>query len=182
MQAYDKTKYRFAHAIIEVMKHEPLEKITVKDIVKKAGLTRQTFYRYFKDKYDLVNWYFDVLAQKSFKQMGVQCTLQEGLEKQFTFIKEEKLFFTQAFLYGKQNSLFNYAYDCILHFYEGIIVKKSGQPLDGNLRFLLRMYCHASIYMTAEWVRSGMRMSCKELSSLLIEALPTALTAILLEG
>lgn len=55
MQAYDKTKYRFAHAIIEVMKHEPLEKITVKDIVKKAGLTRQTFYRYFKDKYNQVH-------------------------------------------------------------------------------------------------------------------------------
>lgn len=92
MQAYDKTKYRFAHAIIEVMKHEPLEKITVKDIVKKAGLTRQTFYRYFKDKYDLVNWYFDVLAQKSFKQMGVQCTLQEDWKNSLLLSRKKNCF------------------------------------------------------------------------------------------
>ncbi|MFQ7174900.1 MAG: hypothetical protein ACLRQF_24360 [Thomasclavelia ramosa] len=25
-------------------------------------MTRQTFYRYFKDKYDLVNWYFEKLV------------------------------------------------------------------------------------------------------------------------
>ena len=31
----------------------------VKEIVAESGTTRQTFYRNFQDKYDLINWYFD---------------------------------------------------------------------------------------------------------------------------
>ena len=52
------------------MNHQSLDKITVTDIVEMSGKTRQTFYRYFRDKYDLVNWYFEVLADKSFYQIG----------------------------------------------------------------------------------------------------------------
>lgn len=32
-----------------------LKKITVKEIIKKAGLNRSTFYYYFEDKYDLIH-------------------------------------------------------------------------------------------------------------------------------
>ena len=59
MDKHDETKYIFAQAIKELIKNRPLDKITVTDIVIKAGMTRQTFYRYFMDKYDLVNWYFE---------------------------------------------------------------------------------------------------------------------------
>ena len=55
----DRTKYKLADSIKECMKTTPVDKITVKDIVERCGLTRQTFYRNFKDKYDLINWYFD---------------------------------------------------------------------------------------------------------------------------
>ena len=79
MKEQDKTKYELARAIKTLMEHAELDRITVKDICAQCGLSRQTFYRNFKDKYDLVNWYFERLAQKSFKQMGVSYTLREGL-------------------------------------------------------------------------------------------------------
>ena len=94
MQAGEKIKYRLAESIKGLMETTPLDKITVKEIVSQAHTTRQTFYRNFKDKYDLVNWYFDKLAQKSFKQMGVSYTLLEGLIKKFNFIKAERGFFS----------------------------------------------------------------------------------------
>ena len=78
MDANDRTKERLAQGIKTLMVHKPLDKITVKEIVDQSELTRQTFYRYFQDKYDLVNWYFDKLAQQSIKQMGVSLTLEEG--------------------------------------------------------------------------------------------------------
>ena len=70
-----------AAAIKEEMEHTSLDKITVTQIVERAGVTRQTFYRNFKDKYDLVNWHFEQLAQKSFKQMGAGLTLREASSK-----------------------------------------------------------------------------------------------------
>ena len=55
----EEMKYRLAEAVKSCMKTTPVEKITVKEIVDACGTTRQTFYRHFQDKYDLVNWYFD---------------------------------------------------------------------------------------------------------------------------
>lgn len=51
----ERTKYELADAMKHCMKTAPVEKITVKEIVEACGVTRQTFYRNFQDKYDLIN-------------------------------------------------------------------------------------------------------------------------------
>ena len=63
-------KYYLADALKRCMKRALLEKVTVGEIAEECGTSRQTFYRHFKDKYDLVNWYFDKILQESFEHMG----------------------------------------------------------------------------------------------------------------
>ena len=53
----EKMKYRLADAMKQCMRSSSAEKITVQEIADAAGTTRQTFYRPFLDKYDLMNWY-----------------------------------------------------------------------------------------------------------------------------
>ena len=72
-------KYKLANAMKECMVSAPVEKITVKEIVDACGITRQTFYRNFQDKYDLINWYFDKILAESFRQMGKGETVYESL-------------------------------------------------------------------------------------------------------
>ena len=179
MQAGEKTKLRFAEAAKELMQTAALDKITVTDIVARSGMTRQTFYRNFKDKYDLVNWYFEKLAQRSFKQMGVSYTLREGLVKKFNFILNDKRFFSQAFQSRDCNSIVSYDYESILEFYTGIITRKLGGPLPEDIRFLLEMYCRGSIDMTVQWATTGMHRSPEEMAELLVEALPERLRELL---
>ena len=175
-----RTREKLARAIQEEMEHAPLDKITVTQIVERAGLTRQTFYRNFRDKYDLVNWHFEQLAQKSFKQMGVSLTLREALIKKFQFIRGEGAFFTQAFRSKDHNSVVAYDYQCILDFYTGVIQRKLGvQRLPGDIAFLLEMYCGASIEKTVEWATTGMERPIPELVDLLIEAMPEKLKDLL---
>ena len=57
----EKTKYRLARSMKECMKTMSVDNITVKQITENCGVTRQTFYRNFMDKFDLINWYFDKL-------------------------------------------------------------------------------------------------------------------------
>ena len=52
-----RTKYRLAEAMKECMKTTPVDNITVTQLTELCGVTRQTFYRNFIDKYDLINWY-----------------------------------------------------------------------------------------------------------------------------
>lgn len=78
MEAAENTKYRLAEGLKKVMEKYPVDKITVKQIVDESRVTRPTFYRYFKDKYDLINWYFDKVASRSFKTDGHQVKSKRG--------------------------------------------------------------------------------------------------------
>ena len=73
---YMDMKEIITEAARKLVLEKKVKKLTVKDIVEGCGLTRQTFYRNFKDKYDLINWYFDKLAIVSFRQMGVAAQKQ----------------------------------------------------------------------------------------------------------
>lgn len=176
----DTAKEKFADVIKTLMLNTSLEHITVTDVVKEAGLTRQTFYRNFKDKYDLVNWCFDKLAQQCFNKMGISLTLREGLILKFNFIKNEKSFFAQAFRSTDYNSIEQHDYQFILQFYTNIIERQLHKQLPENLRFILELYCHGSITMTVEWAITGMEKSPESLADDLIAALPPALSQILL--
>lgn len=122
-----KSRYRLARSMKECMKHASVESITVKQITENCGLTRQTFYRNFLDKYDLINWYFDKLLMKSFEHMGQGKTIYDALVKKFTYIKEEQNFFAAAFRYDSQNSLREHDFELILAFYENLIKEKTGR-------------------------------------------------------
>lgn len=175
MKTQDKTRYKLAESMKELMKTRPLDKITVTDIVENCDVSRQSFYRLFQDKYDLVNWYFEVLAQQSFKQMGVLYNLKEGLVKKFEFIEQEHVFFSQAFASSDNNSLIHYDYQCIYDFYKGLIEDKNKAPLSKEVDFLLEMYCHGSVTMTIEWIASPHKEPIDTMVDLLIAAMPELL-------
>ncbi|MFR1832584.1 MAG: TetR/AcrR family transcriptional regulator C-terminal domain-containing protein [Lachnospiraceae bacterium] len=171
----EKTKYRLAQAVKECMKTTPVDKITVKEIVEACQVTRQTFYRNFQDKYDLINWYFDKLLQESFAHMGEGRTVYEGLVKKFEYIKKERIFFAGAFRSDDYNSLKGHDFQLILEFYTERIREKTGREPEEKIRFLLEMYCQGSIYMTVKWVLGGMEETPKEMAKLLVEAMPKAI-------
>ncbi len=180
MDRHDETRYIFAQAIKDLIKVVPLDKIAVTDIVTRSGMTRQTFYRYFKDKYDLVNWYFEKLVLQSFRQMGDGCSLQEALQLKFAFIESEHSFFKEAFKSNDYNNLVNYDFNCIYEFYKDIIEKNLNHEVDSDLDFLLKMYCKGSIDMTVDWVLNDMPLTIDKIVSLLIEALPKRLEPFIL--
>nr|WP_330376217.1 TetR/AcrR family transcriptional regulator C-terminal domain-containing protein [Butyrivibrio sp. AE3004] len=172
------SKYRLAEAIKECMKTTSVESITVRQIVDVCGVSRQTFYRNFIDKYDLINWYFDRLLEQSFNEMGSKEDLREGLIKKFKYIKAERVFFLAAFRFDEQNNLKEHDFIMIYEFYCKLIRVKTGELPDKRTRKLLEMYCQASIYMTVQWVLKGMKESEEELADLMIDAMPEHLAGI----
>ena len=157
----EKTKYRLAQALKECLKTTPLEEVTIKQLVSSCGLTRQTFYRNFADLNDLVQWYFNIILDESFRQLGSTETVYDGLVRKFEYIHEEHLYFSAAFRSDRENNLRDHDFHMILDFY--------------RTDALLEMYCQASVYMTVKWVLSGMPQSEKTLASLMIEAMPEKL-------
>lgn len=177
----EKTKYRLAHAMKECMETTPVENITVKQLTEKCQITRQTFYRNFLDKYDLINWYFDKLLLKSFEYMGCGSTVYDALTRKFTYIREEQTFFREAFRYDDQNSLRQHDFELILDFYGNMIREKTGKLPEENIHWLLEMYCQSSIYMTIKWVMGGLDCTPEELAAILVDAMPEKLVDIFMK-
>lgn len=175
MKAND-IKYKLAEALKECMKTTSVDNITVKQIVETCGISRQTFYRNFIDKYDLINWYFDRLLEESFQEMGSGKTIREGLIKKFVYIKQERVFFAGAFRTDEQNNLKEHDFIMIYEFYCSLIREKTGDVPDHLIRKLLEMYCQASIYMTVQWVLKGFQETEEELAELMIQAMPSQIS------
>jgi probable dihydroxyacetone kinase regulator len=178
----EKTKYRLADSVKECMKTRHVDKITVQNIVDGCGMTRQTFYRNFKDKYDLINWYFDKLVLESFAQIGVDKTVCQSLCEKFEFIKKEQIFFTEAFRSDDYNSLKEHDFELIMSFYTELVTRKRKEPLSEDIQFLLEMYCQGSVYMTVKWVLSGMKQTPREMAQSLTEAMPPGLKTVFAEA
>ena len=173
----EETLLLFAKAIKSLIKTQPLDKITVTDIVFQAGKTRQTFYRHSQDKYDLVNWYFEKLVLKSFEEMRQGGSLQEALNLKFAFIEQEHAFFKEAFKSNDYNNLIHYDFCCIYDFYKKFIYKKTGKDLSKDIDFLLNMYCRGSVDMTVDWVLNDMPIKKEEIVQYLMDAIPDKLEA-----
>ena len=165
-------KYKLATAMKECMKSASVEKITVTEIVETCGVTRQTFYRNFKDKYDLINWYFDKILLESFEHMGEGKTVYEGLVNKFHYIQQEKLFFKAAFKNDDQNCLRDHDFQLICAFYTEQLETRMACRLSRQL------HCQGSIYMTVQWVLGYRKCSAEELAHALASAMPEELQTV----
>ncbi|MCC8023609.1 MAG: TetR/AcrR family transcriptional regulator [Clostridiales bacterium] len=56
MEVTEKTRNAFIKVFCELYKQKPIEKITVQEITRMAGYNRSTFYQYFTDIYDLLEY------------------------------------------------------------------------------------------------------------------------------
>lgn len=59
VQQEEYSRWYIVQALFKLMNEYSYEKINVTDIVAKAGVGRATFYRYFKNKEDVIIYYFE---------------------------------------------------------------------------------------------------------------------------
>ena len=64
------TKEILAESFKELAEKKPINKITIADITGNCGMTPPTFYRYYKDKYDMISWIYMTGLQKITEQIG----------------------------------------------------------------------------------------------------------------
>lgn len=61
--AQNAKKY-LAEALIILMKDKPLDEIRVSELVKRAGVSRMSYYRYFSDKTEILEYYMHYLFER----------------------------------------------------------------------------------------------------------------------
>jgi AcrR family transcriptional regulator len=83
-------------SLIELMRHKPVNKITIKEICENADVNRTTFYAYYSDQYRLLksiedetlSWVKDTVA--AFSGSMEKADFYRNIEKVFIYIAENK--------------------------------------------------------------------------------------------
>lgn len=165
------TKRALASALKELMQEYPFEKINVGQICEKCDMNRKSFYYHFKDKYDLVNWIFD-MEFISILQEEALATPSWDLEKRWkNFDVLCEMFYTDRDFYRKalkikgQNSFSDHFRECIRPILK-IRIETHYDDITPN-PFIIDFLSDACLSALERWLSDKNCMQPDEFSSLL---------------
>ena len=99
------TKKAIADTFVELCETNRVEKISVKQIIETAGIAKQTFYRYFNDKADLMNFVYERQINITNKKIfNFEKSLYENSIDLLQYIIRHKKYFSAIANYDTQNS------------------------------------------------------------------------------
>lgn len=103
-QRRDNMKTVLAECLRELMLKNLFEKITIKKISDAAGVIRVTFYNYFDDKYDCLNYIAAQDLAEPFREYDASGDMDAAVEQVLRTVQENRSFYQAAYRVTGQNS------------------------------------------------------------------------------
>ena len=115
------TKKRIAKAFALLLEKKEFDKISVSNIMELSGIRRQTFYNYFLDKFDLIEWILKTDLQEQVTDNLEYISGLQLVKELFYFIDYNKNLYKQIFNISGQNDIQNFFLDYCRQVVEKII-------------------------------------------------------------
>ncbi len=162
----------------ELAQSIPVDRITVKDIIENCGYSQATFYRQFRDKYDLIVWsYTQDLDTVIDRIKGDEYSWRLALEKMAEYYHEHRKYLANLLTHTT-------GYDSFVFNMTGIHTKGllkalerlAGEDRVGNdARIYAQIYCYGTVLFSCDWILGKYDMDEKELAGIYENALPEPL-------
>lgn len=155
-------------ALLLLLKEKPYETITITDITTKAGIARQTFYRNYQSKDDVVILHLDGLfwQLKNFSQTKEKMTARDSYLQTFIIFanhREELLKLKEA---GLDHLIFQRIWDYNQEF---IAQLRLSENLNSADRFALRYQLGGLMNILIEWILDDMLLPAEAMAKLFEE-------------
>lgn len=163
-------KNLLATALLELCETQSLESMTIKQLLDKTGISRQTFYNHFIDKNHLIQYVYDTRIVPEFNDKNMSMNFYDSLLLAFENMKKYHCFMKQACVMEGQNCLKDYIFEHCKEF-----DLKWHQELYGSklmpetLKFATIYHASASSAMTLSWILSDMPVSCEEIARMIVD-------------
>lgn len=193
MSMGETTKLNLANTLEDLMRRKTFHEIHIGEICGKAGVTRQTFYYHFKDKYDLVAWIYLRDQTAAYQEVVGEGTLYEEpvsgdvykaqMRRQLELIEERKGFYRNALKEEDQNSLMQSMLDNTVNssfkeLYSILGTKELSRPLQDAVRF----YYYGMNNLIREWILGRLDRSIDELVEYHIDMMPRIMSIAYAKG
>lgn len=149
------TKTIFGESLLALNETKDLDKITISDILKKAGFSRQTFYNHFADKYELIQYVYKQMIIPTFDHLSADFDFTANMLVAYQNMQNHRKFMQQACRFKDQNNLqeyiFYHCYNFDLAWYQ-LLFKG---PLPTEVLLACQYHAHACTHLTLEWIEDG---------------------------
>jgi AcrR family transcriptional regulator len=143
--------HALTEAAYQLLQNTPIDSLTISELVDKAGISRATFYRHFKDKYDLVNAIHLRVLQGTLLRYFEGAGFQEVVSATWAAFTRHKRFYRNALTSRDVNSLGNFIFCQTYRFYLQALDKSDFRMTKLEAR-VLRQYTFGSVALLSEWV------------------------------
>lgn len=159
------TKKILSDSLVTILAKKPVDKITIKDIVSECDLTRQTFYNYFSDIYELVEWTASEVADRVLSNVSDYENWQRGFYNVMIEIKNNQDLVMNTYQSIYRDLLEKYIYRVIYSYIIVVVVRQAiGMSVDQKHKdFIAHFYSLAFISLIFEWVKDGMKDDPKDI-------------------
>ena len=178
------TKEILAESFRELAENRPVDKITIQEIVDNCDYSPATFYRQFRDKYDLIAWDYVNRTTEIMDKIGINgYEWKDTLSDAMTFYLNNKEYIQNLLKHTSGHDAFvRYMTEANIDHLTKYILKLSGQKqLDDDTAIFVRIYCSGMVQTVCERLIDNIKCEPDHLADLLEQALPTPLGEILYE-
>ena len=167
-----------ADSFRELALQKTVDKIKVKDITENCGYSTATFYRQFKDKYDLIAWDYTRDLEEILSRTGTDInSWRRVLSDAAAYYDKHKKYLANLFLHTN-------GYDSFVHnmteinynsFKQCILKVSRKDELDIKTDMYIRMYCVGTVLLSCEWILDKCKATPQELAEVYENSLPEPL-------
>lgn len=161
------TKQLLKNSLLELSKTKSLNKISVSELCKEAGINRSTFYVHYGSQYDVLsNIEDDLIAVliNSLRQTNTPLSIDEQIEVLHDCLKEHAAVSKFIFSYNDSNSTFARKLFCVL--FDELPTKALLNYEDEEQRLLTTFFINGIYYVIRQWVTEDFNMSAREIGKL----------------
>lgn len=155
----------------------PIDKITIKDIVDNCGYSPATFYRQFKDKYDLIAWDYAKEVGRIMGDISADDQWKKSLTDGAAYYQEHMVYLSNLLTHtnGYESFRKNMAEINYVHLKDYILKKSKIEEIEHLTDLCIRLYCHGTVELTCEWILGRVKMTTEELVEVYEKSLPELL-------
>lgn len=162
------TKNAIETAFLKLLREKNFEKVMVKDIVEECGLTRNTFYYYYEDTYNIIEDILEREAWRMIQEMQQGGSLLEATADVFEYLEENPKIVRHLFASAKKDDMYRYVRGMVeivlKHYFEH--QAKEGKISEQKKRVLINTSKYVIQGLIEEWLETGMKTSlAKELEA-----------------
>ncbi len=154
------TKRLIADTFKQLITMQPLDKISISDIVNACGLNRKTFYYHFEDKQALICWIFD----REFESLVDVNRNNTVIDELIDHLHENRAFYAPALTSDVQNNLSEHIYRIIKQaMLQDIARALNGKNLpDNKTDWIANFFANATVGSIKQWASAGMKRAHPE--------------------